>query len=171
MTLALSACVQDLQDIQSLIEQIACSGEGPVFFSTFIGPHIRHVIEHYAAFLDAASSGAIVTYDKRERNLAISEHPQVAIERIDWVIRELMKLKTPRYSGDATVAVEFQITANPESGERMGSTFAREIHFLMHHTIHHCAMIRLHCQHRGIPTSDEFGKAPATIGYEKLQSK
>lgn len=163
------ACVNDLEAITTLIVDISSAGQGLDLFSDFVGPHVRHIVEHYAAFLDAVSSNSTIYYDRRRRDRTISDDPQVAIVHVEQIIVRLKVLPTQVcYRGDARVTVELMASPNLAKAQQMGSSLLRELHFLMHHTIHHCALIRRYCEQNGVDMSSDFGKAPATIGYEKL---
>jgi hypothetical protein len=164
-----SACVNDLEAIKTLITDISSAGQRRDLFSDFVGPHIRHIVEHYNAFLDAVSSDDTIYYDRRRRDQTISDDPQVAIAHVEQIMVRINALNAMLCDrNEVRVTVELVVSPNLTKTQKMGSSALRELYFLMHHTVHHCALINRHCEQNGIRVPSDFGKAPATIGYEKL---
>lgn len=171
MDTVIAACIRDLEVIKSLIGDAVSRNNGHLF-PEFFGPHIRHIVEHYSAFFEATSADDIICYDQRCRDSRISDNPENAIAQIEQTIARLTAL--PAMVSDAgygSVTVEFEIDPSNSQSEQMGSTVLRELLFLMHHTIHHCALLRLYFDQNGIPTPSNFGKAPATLGYEQSNAR
>jgi len=167
METVIDTCIGDLEAIKSLIGD-AVSRDNGHLFSEFFGPHIRHIVEHYSAFFEATSAGDVVRYDKRSRDLSISDNPENAIAQIEQTVACLTALPAMvRDAGCSSVTVEFEIDPSNSQSELMDSTVLRELLFLMHHTIHHCAILRLYLDLNGISAPPNFGKAPATLGYER----
>ena len=46
-----------------------------------------------------------------------------------------------------------------------GSTVARELRFLVSHTVHHYALIAMVLRGHGLDPGEEFGVAPSTLAY------
>jgi uncharacterized damage-inducible protein DinB len=124
-----------------------------------IGGHIRHVLDHVSALI-GVSSNSVLCYDHRTRGTSIESDPDAAV-------REMMRLDlalerwTDRSLDDPiAVAAVLDADAQPVTG---WSTLARELAFVMSHTIHHQAIIALLLEFNGHePLDDRFGYAPST---------
>jgi uncharacterized damage-inducible protein DinB len=124
-----------------------------------IGEHVRHVLDHVSSLV-AACPAAVLSYDHRARGTAVETEPSAAV-------REMMRLNaalerwTDR-SLDEPVAVAAVMSSDglPVTG---WSTLARELAFVMSHTIHHQAIVALLMEQQGSDVPDErFGCAPTT---------
>jgi len=132
-----------------------------------VGPHFRHVLEHYSCFLDGVSGGRI-DYDARAREAAIESDPEAARARVRELIGGLTLIDTSRI--DEATEVRLECGLGDESQQWSRSTVRRELHFLLSHTIHHYALIGLMLQLRGIDPGEEFGVAPSTLKYWASQA-
>jgi uncharacterized damage-inducible protein DinB len=124
-----------------------------------IGEHVRHVLDHASALI-GGSPTLVLSYDHRTRGTSVESDPSVAV-------REMMRLDaalgrwTDR-SLDEPIAVASLVGADGQSVTGW-STFARELAFVMSHTIHHQAIIALLLEFQGRePLDERFGYAPST---------
>lgn len=124
-----------------------------------IGEHVRHVLDHLSALV-GASPTAVLSYDNRTRGTSVESDPSAAVSemmRLDlalerWTDRSL----------DEPIAVAAVLDADGQSVTGW-STFARELAFVMNHTIHHQAIIALLLEFQGHQAlGDRFGYAPST---------
>jgi uncharacterized damage-inducible protein DinB len=124
-----------------------------------VGEHVRHVLDHLAALM-SASPAAVLSYDHRTRGTSVESDPGDAVRemmRLDlalerWIDRSL----------DEPIAVAAVLDADGQSVTGW-STLARELAFVMSHTIHHQAIIALLLEFQGhAPLDDRFGYAPST---------
>ena len=124
-----------------------------------IGEHVRHVLDHLSALV-GASPTAVLSYDHRTRGTSVESDPSAAV-------REMMRLdlaleRWTERSPDEPIAVAAVLDANGQSVTGW-STLARELAFVMNHTIHHQAIIALLLEFQGRePLDDRFGYAPST---------
>jgi len=132
-----------------------------------VGPHFRHVLEHYSCFLDGLA-GRRVDYDSRSREAAIETSSEAARQRIRELIGGLLTLD-PAGLDEAT-RVRLECGVGPEEDQWSGSTVRRELHFLLSHTVHHYALIGLLLAQHGIAVGDEFGVAPSTLQHWRRQA-
>jgi len=131
-----------------------------------VGPHFRHVIEHYSCFLAGHASGR-VNYDARERDPALERDRDAALARIEELAGELRRLAGADLEAPAEVRLECGSGGEPAQWSR--STVGRELQFLLSHTVHHFALIGLLLAQRGIGTGADFGVAPSTLEHRRAQ--
>jgi hypothetical protein len=123
-----------------------------------IGEHVRHCLDHVSALL-TADPAATLSYDHRHRGTAVETEPASAIRHL-VECRRVLDTWGGR-SLDEPVRVSSLIAASGESVTGW-STLARELAFVMSHTIHHQALIAVLLAIRGHGVPDRFGYAPST---------
>lgn len=130
-----------------------------------VGAHFRHVLEHYQAFLQGLEEGRI-DYDARPRDPRIEEDPEIAVAVAEEIaVRLDLMEERPRWG-------QVFINAASEAGlmdahDWAASTVARELGFLLSHTIHHYALIRLLAADHGVRLDTDFGVAPSTLQHRE----
>jgi uncharacterized damage-inducible protein DinB len=124
-----------------------------------IGAHVRHALDHVAALV-AATPAITLSYDRRSRGSDIETEPDAAV-------RELLALdaalaRWPARSLEEPVRVAAVVS--PDGDVVVGwSTLARELAFVVSHTIHHQAMIAVLLERQGLAVPNaRFGYAPST---------
>jgi len=127
-----------------------------------VGPHFRHVLEHYSLFLAGFADGRI-DYDARDRETAIESDPQAARRRVRELVSGLLDLDESAIDTPVTVRLECGLGAEEEQWS--GTTLRRDLHSLLSHTIHHYALIGLLLERHGVHPGEEFGVAPSTLKY------
>ncbi|MCH6256668.1 hypothetical protein MLD52_08930 [Puniceicoccaceae bacterium K14] len=129
-------------------------------FGSSLGSHIRHVLDHYRAFLNSIESG-VVDYDNRKRDTIIEKSRQMAIDEAESLIKSFEILE---FFEDKQVGV--RVAASTEGSVKISqSSLARELQFLVSHTVHHYALIAIASRVQGIEPADTFGVAPSTLKY------
>jgi uncharacterized damage-inducible protein DinB len=123
-----------------------------------IGEHVRHCLDHVSALL-AARAGETLSYDHRQRGTAIEVEPSAALQQILRLKAGLERWSVT--SLDEPIRVRSVISQNGESVTGW-STFARELAFVVSHTIHHQAIIGLLLATHGYVVADRFGHSPST---------
>jgi uncharacterized damage-inducible protein DinB len=126
-----------------------------------VGEHVRHVLDHVSALIGVSPS-LVLSYDHRTRGTRVESDPGAAV-------REMMRLDaalerwTDR-SLEEPIVVASLVAADGQSVTGW-STLARELAFVMSHTIHHQAIIALLLEFQGRePLDERFGYAPSTPG-------
>lgn len=146
---------------------------GSVFSHATIGGHIRHCIDHLAAFhaaMDHESaqlasselSSPIVDYETRSRGTPVEFNTQVAASEI---ARHMEKLSTLELSNRAQTLRICVLSLPFTPVQHVDSTPMRELAYLLSHTIHHQATIRAMAVHLGMDVSPTFGLAPSTLQH------
>ena len=132
----------------------------PATFGSGVGPHMRHVLDHYSSFISGAASG-VINYDDRARDTQVERSLNACIQRAKELLESLRSL-----SIDTEARVEVIVSANTFGGHDLSeSTFARELQFLASHTVHHYALIAIASRMQGIMPDKQFGIAPSTLKY------
>ncbi len=132
-----------------------------------IGKHVRHLIDHYRAAIDAAMPDAApIDYDHRERDVPMETDRSAALGAIRAEQARARGL-TPAALA-RPVRVRVMLSAAGEEAV-LDSTVGREVAFATHHAVHHQAMMRTIAAEFGIQASVEFGKAPSTLNHERTR--
>jgi hypothetical protein len=142
-----------LQDMDDLIYR-RCS---ETVFKSSIGAHVRHNLDHYTSLLAGLESGDI-NYEQRQ--LVIETDRRAAMTRIGQICSLLEGLTG--FQGTLRLWV-------PADTSRGGSwaytSVARELEFLLSHTIHHYAIVAIMCRLEGKAIDKDLGVAPSTLRY------
>lgn len=151
--------------IRRLSDEVYATGsETP--FRGGVGAQFRHCLDFYDCFLRGLESGRI-DYSRRERDRQVETDRHHAIERFQAVCERLAGLLPERF--DRTVEVKGEDVARGGT-EWSPSSPARELQFLISHTIHHYALIAMMLEMRAFkvgPEFPEFGVAPSTLSHWK----
>lgn len=129
-----------------------------------IGAQYRHVLEHYQCFLDGVGSGAI-DYDARRRDPELERSPARAAQATRAAIEGLAALAGTE--PDRPIAVQLRSAVDVPEPEWSRSTLAREVQFLVSHTIHHFALIKLLLARDPVALDPDFGVAPSTQAHAR----
>ena len=129
-----------------------------------VGPHIRHVSDHIHAFLDGVANSEI-DYNFRTRN---SETERDAAHALQLVQSQQAKLLQVQESAIAhSVRVHSEIGFEQSQSGYFQSSIAREMLYLINHTIHHAAYVKLNLRHAGIALPAHIGLAPCTLTFAR----
>ena len=128
-----------------------------------MGRHTRHALGHIAALLGGIGEG-VIDYDTRVRDTDVERCRATAIS-VGAELSARMISDCADYS-DGTIQVIALLSAFGDS-IRVQSTLARELVFLLNHTIHHHAMMAAAARALGAAVPDGFGVAPSTVAHER----
>ena len=124
-----------------------------------IGEHVRHCLDHVSALVSADPSSCL-SYDRRDRGTPVETDAAYALRCI-----QLLRIKVAVGRWSARLDEPICIVSTIERGGSVltsMSTLARELAFVLNHTIHHQAMIGVLASFHGCDTPDGFGYAPST---------
>lgn len=126
-----------------------------------VGQHVRHITEFYLCLLKGLETGK-VNYDARERNLTIELDRNYTLEVLSTI-----KNRLEEEQEDTTLVL--QSAFGMEKAIEIQSTYFRELVYLIEHTIHHLAIIKIGLNevHPEIAIAPDFGVAHSTIQYRK----
>ena len=123
-----------------------------------IGEHVRHGLDHVSALLTADSSTTL-SYDRRHRGTAVETDPAEALRQIERLKGALETWSTR--SLDEPIRVTSMVSSSGDAVTGW-STLARELAFVVSHTIHHQAIIGLLLAVHGRTVPERFGHSPST---------
>jgi len=129
-----------------------------------VGAQFRHILDHYCSFLEGQAGGTI-DYDARRRDPLIERDPVAAADVAARLAAALERLE----ARDANRPVSVQMHTGGEDGlpDWRPSSVGRELQFLVSHTVHHYALIKLLLEDHGIYAGEEFGVAPSTLAFQR----
>jgi len=127
-----------------------------------VGAQYRHVLDHYRALLDGVAIGRI-DYDARRRDPAVETERDAAARDTRAIIDRFATLTSLDPATPVTVIAS---CSADHPGEPQPSSLGRELHFLVSHTVHHYAIVRLLLDTPGA-VGHEFGVAPSTLAWQR----
>jgi uncharacterized damage-inducible protein DinB len=136
-----------------------------VCFDGAIGEHVRHLLDHYVGFLGALEDGRRLDYEARVREPRIERDMVSAQGLLRDVVSKLGALDGADLDAPMQVRIEVE-----HAQLWSGSSLARELAFLVSHTVHHCALIGVICRANGVPVPPGFGVAPSTLRHRAAAS-
>jgi uncharacterized damage-inducible protein DinB len=157
--------IQTLRDLRSLLGELSgpqySQRAGELFADSSIGGHVRHVLDHARALAEGWRVGT-VDYDHRARGTSIETDIVAAdaeLARLIGAVEHLSRL-------DADDAIGVRILPSRDAQPvTLSSTLARELAFVLSHTIHHNATIRGMVLAIGERVPESFGYAASTLAH------
>lgn len=163
----IGGCVRVLEQGHALLGRLddqLYSGTRGLPVQSGAGSHIRHCLDFYQSLLDGVWAGR-VDYNRRERDALVARDRACAAAKIEILIEELRALAS--LPGDTTLLV----SPEEEGADAWcASTLARELQFLLSHTVHHYALVALILRLQGFEPGEEFGVAPSTLAHWRQEA-
>ncbi len=151
-----------------MVARLQREAQAGFVYAQAVGPHVRHVIEHYQALLHALSSDtACVDYDARNRDLRVQTDPTQTLSALGHLMEKMKSL-----AANESLNLETPLTTRLKAGSQgelelsVTTTLGRELLFLSSHSVHHYALLAQYCRAAGVELGHDFGKAPATVAFE-----
>lgn len=135
-----------------------------VVFGGTLGGHFRHCLDHYVSFFDGLPSGRI-DYETRVRDAMVETDRQVAIELTETVCERLARMADA--DGSRTLMIREEGSGADADPRWALSSEAREVEFLLGHTVHHHALASVVCRLLGTDVNEDFGMAPSTLRHRQ----
>ena len=134
----------------------------PVLNGSSIGAHTRHIMEFYQCLLQGAAEG-IINYDARCRNMQIQENLDYTLHLVDDICQDLENWQ------NKTESLQLAVQFGKDALQWIPTNFLREEIYLIEHSVHHFALIRIGIQESfsNIPVAENFGIAYSTIAFKK----
>jgi hypothetical protein len=155
---ALQGALNALRElVADLPVELYCTTASAV--SGSVGEHVRHCLDHVRALVSARGRLEF-SYDSRARGTVIERDPAAAAIEIDKLCLDLDALDPPTL--DRAVWVR-AIATDDGRGTTVATSIGREAVFVLHHTIHHCALIAVLLDVLAVRVPASFGVAPSTL--------
>lgn len=126
--------------------------------SASVGEQFRHNLDFINTFLGGVAVGR-VDYMKRERDIRVERSREWAVDRFEIALRKLEMISRAQINSMVSVRSE------TDTGVWLQSSVAREMEFVLSHTIHHHAMIAEKLVGQGVILDTAFGVAASTKSY------
>ena len=161
---AVAGCLDALEQCETLVRSLepGCYAR-PIGTRSGIGPHLRHCLDHFDAFV-MGIPGGIVDYDDRERDQRLELDPDFALAKLADLHEALNQLCDSDMRHPLTV---LQVPAPGRDKAHVPSNVERELLFLMSHTIHHLALMKLLAEMQGTQLPTDLGVAYSTIAHQQ----
>lgn len=133
-----------------------------IFEGSSIGQHCRHIVEFYQCFFDGVMQNQI-NYDARKRDYEIETNLDKTIQKIDGIVGQLYE------TSDLEGSISLDVSTSSNALEIIESNAHRELFYLLEHTVHHLALIKigLISNFNEIEIPKYFGIAASTIQYRE----
>lgn len=155
--------LDQLDGLVAVLADAQYAATRPAFMNASVGQHVRHCLDHFRKLIDGLDAG-FIDYDARLRGTAEETDRSAARASIAQLREDLAALDESRL-GDR-LRVRSKMVADTEA-VTSDSCVARELLFLMSHTVHHHALIRTMVEPEGPALPADFGYAPSTIAHRK----
>lgn len=154
--------VRQLTDLLKQLKPNEYNQSLAVLNGSSMGQHTRHVVEFYQCLLKGLCNG-VVDYDARERNLMLENDLKFTINCLHEIENNIESIKNP--NEPLLLAVSY-CTYNQDFIE---TNFMREMVYLVEHSIHHYALIRIGLQENfpKIFIPKNFGVAYSTVKHRE----
>ena len=166
--IAVEPLIVVLDQLHDVIDRLSDEqyGRKPIgVIASSIGAHVRHCLDHVRAFLRVAHAGEL-DYDRRERGTDVETARAAALELIADLRQQLAGLD----AFDRPIRVSTMLAAD-QPPVLVQSSVARELAFVLSHTIHHHALIGVMVKSVGGWLPERFGYAPSTVAHLTTAAK
>lgn len=158
-TYALNQCLEQIQQTLDVVNE--CQNRDDIYDNHNIGKHLRHVYDHFIAVMNGSASGDI-NYNLRNRDSMIERDINASYQQLAALVTWVENLAAP---AEEVVQVISEVDCAKEQSQTFTSTLGRELLYLINHTIHHLAFIKLLLSHQNIMLPEAIGLAPSTASY------
>ncbi|AYQ31823.1 DinB family protein [Runella sp. SP2] len=163
--MTINASFAVLKQLHGLLSQLTTdeyTQKLPVLNGSSIGQHVRHTVEFFQCLFEGFSTG-IINYDARKRNLLIETNLGYTLQ----LIGEISHLINNTSEGH--LPIQLKVNFDDENFEIIETNFMRELVYMVEHSIHHFALIRVGIQvnFKHIQIDSDFGVAYSTIRHQQ----
>jgi uncharacterized damage-inducible protein DinB len=165
----LKSLKQSIDQIIAIVDQLQSLNEIKqqyLYCELHIGKHIRHINDHFLALIHGINIG-VIDYNRRNRGTAIETKIDVALSELQQLIIWLENYEntTDHEQRHKSIKIFSEIDCLHTINQEFDSTVARELLYLINHTIHHAAHIGLIAKNQGIEIPLNTGMAPCTMTF------
>ncbi len=157
--------------LNQVVEVIECAKElpsfkgGELYQSKGVGRHVRHIVDHFLALHNGLEL-KVVDYNQRNRESPIEVDYQLAHEKIQFLMNWLDTLEL----NQQRLEVYSEIDCFQTVTQSFESCLERELLYLINHTIHHMAYVKLVARVSGVFLPEHIGIAPSTATFLRESS-
>jgi hypothetical protein len=126
-----------------------------------VGQHVRHIVEFYQCLQKGLPNNEI-NYDDRCRNVMIECDLIYAI----GVLNQL-KLFIKSIQNEQELLLRANFSAAEDMDCIIPTSLSRELAFVLDHSVHHLAIIKIALADDGHSFAEDFGVAAATLKYRQ----
>ncbi|MDT8451993.1 MAG: DinB family protein [Gammaproteobacteria bacterium] len=162
---ALIHSLEQLTVIFDTLDTLVSEEANALFLQTGAGRHIRHISDHFLA-LQKGLLQDCVDYNQRHRDSPVESDRQLASAQVKALLRWCEQLQV----GDKPLTVISEIDCLQTQNAQFKSSLHRELLYLINHTIHHVAHIKLLLAHAGVALPEYIGLAPGTTTFLRQNS-
>ncbi len=162
---SLASLLRQLAEVVGAMSDEQYTRKGLAHVEGSAGGHVRHSLDHVDALMGSLSTGC-VDYESRERGTDIETNRDAAVTKLQTLAERLAAIDLDDMAQPVRVIVRF-MSDRPTIAT--GSSFGRELAFVLSHTIHHDALIAVIARDLGIELPTYFGYAPSSVAFLKQQ--
>lgn len=165
----LKSIKQSLDQILVIVDQLKSLNEIKqqyLYCELNIGKHVRHINDHFLALKHGINTG-VIDYNRRNRGTTIETNIDTALTDIQQLITWLENYENSTNDEEIHKPIKIfsEIDCLNTINQQFNSTIARELLYLINHTIHHAAHIGLIAKNQGIEIPLNTGMAPCTMTF------
>ncbi len=155
--------IHEFRNLQSVLQQLTIQDYNQsvaILDHISIGKHVRHTLEFAHCLFEKIET---ISYDKRARKLELEQQPSVALKEITSLISII-----------ETAKLDFELLLDVQYANetiQVKTSFYRELVFVIEHTVHHLAILRIALVHSfpQVQFPAYFGYADSTIRFHTHQ--
>ena len=149
-----------ISDILEVTHKLPEDQATEFYVGTNAGKHVRHVLDHVLTFIPSIKTGTL-DYNRRNRDSDVETNWQAAQTQLKDILKTLKTLDI----NDKALEVISEIDTCSTENDTFTSNVPREVLYLINHTMHHAAYIKLLAKNCGVDLPDNIGIAPATASH------
>ncbi len=149
-----------ISDILEVVVQLPETYAVNFYCDANAGKHVRHVLDHFLAYLPAIETG-VLDYNMRNRDSVVENDRRAAKEQLDGVVKVLKTLPVD----EKCLKIISEIDVTNTKSDSFSSNTSRELLYLINHTMHHAAYIKLLAKNCDIDLPEYIGLAPSTASH------
>lgn len=157
--------IRQLENVLSSIDVTQYTQPLAVFNGSSLGQHVRHTIEFFQCFIEGLEND-VIDYDARKRDMQIENDIAYTLTCLTNISAKIFEIS------DAKKSLLMATYYDEVIPEMVVSNVQRELVYLIEHSIHHFALIRIGVQENfpEIFLPCDFGVAYSTIKYRESVS-
>ena len=162
---SLKESLEQIQTILDAIAQLPSDAANDIYAGKRVGSHVRHALDHFTALLQLSERDT-VDYNVRSRESLTETNIDYASNQITTIKEQLEILALD--SREVSCISEFDTKETKTL--KFKSTVSREALWVLNHTIHHIALIKLLAEQGGLKLPEKLGVAPATASHQRVSA-